>query len=264
MANKKIVGLENEFAQFRTETNERFAAMQYESKAMQEDNTKRFDEVMKALAALSPKIQPENEKKNTADVTQDQLMLLVFPITLTGAPTSTRNKGSNTFDGLAAIQAQLNNVGRKIKKVNERVYAAQVGCELCNGPHYTKDCPLNEEGKTLEEVYYTQFRVPFPQAGRYRAAALGFYQRKNLESSTGCLQSENQELIKALEIQIGQMSKVLQEMGYESLPSSTETNLRDHVKSITTTNEAETLKEDDKRPLIELNRATIPFPSRLK
>ncbi|GKC35708.1 pyruvate dehydrogenase (acetyl-transferring) kinase, mitochondrial [Tanacetum coccineum] len=56
---------------------------------------------------------------------------------------------------LKAIQAQLNNLGREIKKVNEKVYAAQVGCELCKGPHFTKDCPHKEEGKTLEEAYYT-------------------------------------------------------------------------------------------------------------
>ncbi|GKA23803.1 pyruvate dehydrogenase (acetyl-transferring) kinase, mitochondrial [Tanacetum coccineum] len=60
-----------------------------------------------------------------------------------------------------AIQAQLNNLGREIKKVNEKVYAAQVGCEQCKGPHYTKDCPLKEEGKTLEKAYYTQFGAPF-------------------------------------------------------------------------------------------------------
>ncbi|GKD94352.1 hypothetical protein Tco_1374189 [Tanacetum coccineum] len=56
---------------------------------------------------------------------------------------------------LVAIQAQLNNLRREIKKVNEKVYAAQVGCELCKGPHYTKDYPLKEDGKTLEEAYYT-------------------------------------------------------------------------------------------------------------
>nr|GEU51444.1 hypothetical protein [Tanacetum cinerariifolium] len=67
----------------------------------------------------------------------------------------TRSRSSDTSDGLAAIQAQLNNLGREIKKVNEKVYAAQVGYETCNGPHYTKDCPLNKEGKTLEEAYYT-------------------------------------------------------------------------------------------------------------
>ncbi|GJW70686.1 gag-pol polyprotein [Tanacetum coccineum] len=40
--------------------------------------------------------------------------------------------------------------------------------------------------------------------------------------------------IKALEIQIRQISKVLQERGFGSLPSSIETNPRDHVKSIST------------------------------
>ncbi|GKA90960.1 hypothetical protein Tco_0812830 [Tanacetum coccineum] len=77
--------------------------------------------------------------------------------------TSTRCRSTKTSDGLAAIQAQLNNLIREIKKVNEKVYAAQLGCELCKGSHYTKDCPLKEEGKTLEETYYNQFGVPFQQ-----------------------------------------------------------------------------------------------------
>ncbi|GKD08040.1 hypothetical protein Tco_1187725, partial [Tanacetum coccineum] len=47
------------------------------------------------------------------------------------------------------------------KKVNEKVYAAQVGCAQCKVPHYTKDCPLKEEGKTLKESYYTQFGAHF-------------------------------------------------------------------------------------------------------
>ncbi|GKE43889.1 hypothetical protein Tco_1471173, partial [Tanacetum coccineum] len=41
--------------------------------------------------------------------------------------------------------------------------------------------------------------------------------------------------IKTLEIQIRQMSKVLQERGFGSLPSSTKTNSKDQVKSISTT-----------------------------
>ncbi|GKC42467.1 hypothetical protein Tco_1060189, partial [Tanacetum coccineum] len=41
------------------------------------------------------------------------------------------------------------------------------------------DCPIKEEGKIFEEAYYTQFGVPFPQGGRYKAAASGFYQRDN-------------------------------------------------------------------------------------
>ncbi|GJT70453.1 hypothetical protein Tco_1029739 [Tanacetum coccineum] len=91
---------------------------------------------------------------------------------------TSRLRSTKTSDRLAAIQAQFNNLGREIKKVNENVYAAQVGCKQCKGPYYTKDCPLKEEGKTLEESYYTQFSRPF-QGGGYRAAAPGFYQRNN-------------------------------------------------------------------------------------
>ncbi|GJR69342.1 hypothetical protein Tco_0015407 [Tanacetum coccineum] len=94
---------------------------------------------------------------------------------------TSRGRSTETSDRLSSIQAQLNNLGREIKKVNEKVYAAQVGCEQCKGPHYTKDCPLKEEGKTLEEAYYTQFGGPF-QGGGYRATAPGFYQRNNPEN----------------------------------------------------------------------------------
>ncbi|GJZ15426.1 putative reverse transcriptase domain-containing protein [Tanacetum coccineum] len=185
--------------------------------------------------------------------------------------TSTRTRSTETFDGLAAIQAWLNNLGREIEKVNEKVYAAQVGCELFKGSHYTKDFPLKEEGKTLEETYYTQFGVPFQQGGQYRTVALGFYQKNNanpsyqerrqsMEESLSKFMTESAKRheessnlikeirastdaairnqgasIKTLEIQIGQISKGLQERGFESLPSSTEINPRDHFKSILTT-----------------------------
>ncbi|GJR65886.1 putative reverse transcriptase domain-containing protein [Tanacetum coccineum] len=95
---------------------------------------------------------------------------------------TSNGRSTETSNGLTAIQAQLNSLGREIEKVNEKVYAAQVGCEQCKGPHYTKDCPLKEEGKTLEEAYYTQFGGPF-QGGGYRATAPWYYQRNNANPS---------------------------------------------------------------------------------
>ncbi|GKC50059.1 hypothetical protein Tco_1072804 [Tanacetum coccineum] len=150
--------------------------------------------------------------------------------------TSLRIKCTETSDGVAAIQAQLNNLGREIKK---------------------------EEGKTLEEAYYTQFGAPYQPEGQYKAAGPGFYQlnnrnssyldwRTNLEESLTKFMVENSNiikeirastdaairnqgaLIKTLEIQIGQMSKVLQERGFGSMPSSMKKNPRDQVKSIST------------------------------
>ncbi|GJY57056.1 uncharacterized mitochondrial protein-like protein [Tanacetum coccineum] len=173
------------------------------------------------------------------EVTQDQIMLRAFPMSLTGAASRwLRNEPSgsitneetlktkflnkyclparnakkmeeiNSFqqepdeslfrildskgaiptktvaDAKVAIQemAEYSYLRREIKKVNKKVYAAQVGCDPCKGLHYTKDCPLKEEGKTLEEAYYTQFGAPYQPGGQYRAARLGFYQRNNRNS----------------------------------------------------------------------------------
>ncbi|GJT61272.1 gypsy/ty3 retroelement polyprotein [Tanacetum coccineum] len=71
----------------------------------------------------------------------------------------------------------------RAEKVNEKVYAAQVGCEHCKGPHYTNDCPHKEEGNFLEEAYYTQLGTSYQLGGQYRAAGPGFYQRNNGNSS---------------------------------------------------------------------------------
>ncbi|GJV15906.1 putative reverse transcriptase domain-containing protein [Tanacetum coccineum] len=61
---------------------------------------------------------------------------------------------------------------------------------------------------------------------------------KEIRASTDSTKCQGAS-IKTLEIQIGQMSKVLQERVFESLPSSTEANPRDQVKSISTTVEAD-------------------------
>nr|GEY45271.1 hypothetical protein [Tanacetum cinerariifolium] len=126
-----------------------------------------------------------------------------------------------------------------------------------------------EEGKTLEEAYYTHFSAPYQPREQYRAARTGFYQQNNgnysypdqrpsLEESLSKFMAEsakrhkeNSNIIKEIQAstdaairnqgasiktkQIIQMSKVLQERGFGSLPSSTETNLSDQVKSISTT-----------------------------
>nr|GFA55354.1 hypothetical protein [Tanacetum cinerariifolium] len=85
------------------------------------------------------------------NITQDQVMLRVFPMSLTRAVSRwLRNKPS--------------------------------GCEQCKGHNYTKDYPLKEEGKNLKEAYNTQFDGPF-QGGGYRTTTLGLYQRNNANPS---------------------------------------------------------------------------------
>nr|GEW91554.1 hypothetical protein [Tanacetum cinerariifolium] len=59
---------------------------------------------------------------------------------------------SNT-DGLAVIISKLDNLGRVKKELKENVYAIQVGCQICEGPHLDKECPFNEEVKKVEVKY---------------------------------------------------------------------------------------------------------------
>ncbi|GJY60195.1 putative reverse transcriptase domain-containing protein [Tanacetum coccineum] len=122
---------------------------------------------------------------------------------------TSRSRSTETSDGLAAIQAQLNNLGREIKK----------------------NVAIRNQGAS----------------------------------------------IKTLEIQIRQMSKVLQERGFGSLPSSTEANPIDQVKSISTAIEVDSypirrigsnqyaVSTGQNRALMyEIRQMTIPFLSRMK
>ncbi|GKD48976.1 hypothetical protein Tco_1277952 [Tanacetum coccineum] len=94
---------------------------------------------------------------------------------------------------------------------------------------------------------------------------------KEIRASTDVSIINQGASIKTLEIQIGQMSKVLQERGFGSLPSSTETNPRDHVKSILNTKaDLNRIRHIGSGPYVVLDSQysnifseTIPFPRRL-
>ncbi|GKD59214.1 hypothetical protein Tco_1296723 [Tanacetum coccineum] len=99
---------------------------------------------------------------------------------------------------------------------------------------------------------------------------------KDIRTSTDAAIRNLGASIKTLEIQIGQISKVLQERGFGGLPSSTETNPRDHVKSISTIVEADASSirrigshqyavstGQNNTLLYEAKQTTILFPSHL-
>ncbi|GJR99559.1 hypothetical protein Tco_0316068 [Tanacetum coccineum] len=65
---------------------------------------------------------------------------------------TSRTRSTETSDGLAAIQVQLNNLGREIKKVNEKVYAAQVGCNNVKVPITPKIFHSRKKEKPLKKL----------------------------------------------------------------------------------------------------------------
>ncbi|GJS46626.1 hypothetical protein Tco_0596747 [Tanacetum coccineum] len=94
--------------------------------------------------------------------------------------TTSRNiESSSSKAGLAALVNKLDNLGRDMKMLKESVHAIQVGCQICEGPHLDKDCPLNEEVKQVEEVRYREFGRTSPfngsNGGKFRVGPLGYY-----------------------------------------------------------------------------------------
>ncbi|GJZ39548.1 hypothetical protein Tco_0586111 [Tanacetum coccineum] len=168
--------------------------------------------------------------------------------------TSTRNKNSNTSDGLAAIQAQLNNIGREIKKVNERVYVAQVGRYRAAAlEFYQRDngnTSYQERRQTMEESL-NKFMAESAKRHDEHSSLI-----KEILASTNATIRFQRASIKALEIQIGQMSKSITTTEEANIPSILRIGPNQYAVS--------SLKDNDKMSLIELSRVSVPFPGRLK
>ncbi|GJT83462.1 hypothetical protein Tco_1057804 [Tanacetum coccineum] len=155
-------------------------------------------------------------------------------------------RSTKTSDGLAAIQAQLNNLRREIKKVNKKVYAAQVGWQYrAAAPgFYQRNNENPSYKKRRQSIEESLSKFMNESAKRHKENSNMIKRKKNSEENSNLIMEirastnvaiRNQgALIKTLEIQIGQMRKVLQERGFGSLPSSTKTNLRDPPPTPTT------------------------------
>nr|GEV71608.1 hypothetical protein [Tanacetum cinerariifolium] len=63
------------------------------------------------------------------------------------------------------------------QKVN--IFYNGLGSQTCGGPHLDKECPLNEEVKSIEEVKYGEFRrsSPFNNRAKYHVGPPGYYTR---------------------------------------------------------------------------------------
>ncbi|GJW90686.1 hypothetical protein Tco_0168239 [Tanacetum coccineum] len=77
--------------------------------------------------------------------------------------------------------------------------AALVGCQICEGPHLDKDCPLNEEDKQVEEVRYGEFgrTTPFNgnNEGKFRVGLPGYYIKTDNHTPNGERRKSLEELL---------------------------------------------------------------------
>ncbi|GKA42948.1 hypothetical protein Tco_0735608 [Tanacetum coccineum] len=223
-------------------------------------------------------------------VTQDQIMLRVFPMSLTGAASRwLKNKPSSSIITWETLKKKFLSkycppvrTAKKMEEINnfqqepdETLYQAWERFKelLLRCPqHYLRDMKeviLFFKGLDVHtrQILDSNGAIPTMKAADDKKAMIVHLKKKekhlkkhttlNLEYHSPkeedidqLLQDSTKEImeilrikkpsIKALEIQIGQISKVLQERGSGSQPSSTKTNPIDHVSSILTTVKADT------------------------
>ncbi|KAJ9546347.1 hypothetical protein OSB04_018890 [Centaurea solstitialis] len=155
-------------------------------------------------------------------------------------------------DELAAMKNQQVRFERKIEELIKSVHALQVGCEECNGPHLTKDCP-NKPMMTPEEVNYINrgdyqgrwnnnrnfiprppgFFAPTQQNQRpdgeprmtIEDRIIQFMDaQKKLNDEVGSYLRNHQSTIQNLELQVGRVSQMLNEKTQGELPTQTQVN----------------------------------------
>ncbi|GJZ09807.1 hypothetical protein Tco_0544090 [Tanacetum coccineum] len=158
-------------------------------------------------------------------------------------------KSSSSNDELAALVNKLDNLGRDMKKLKESVYAIQVGCQICKGPHLDKDCPLNEEVKQIEEVRYGEFRRTThfngSNGGKFRVEPPGYYTKIDNRPPYGEKRQSLEELLaehqdestrRSTEIEIEQLTKEIH--SDKTLNSSSE-----QIKTVTADQETSGLNK---------------------
>ncbi|KAJ9557349.1 hypothetical protein OSB04_011963 [Centaurea solstitialis] len=173
-------------------------------------------------------------------------------------------------DELAAMKNQQVKFERKIEELIKSVHALQVGCEECNGPHLTKDCP-NKPMMTPEEVNYINrgdyqgrwnnnrnfiprppdFFAPTQQNQRsdgeprvsIEDRIIQFMDaQKKLNDEVGSYLRNHQSTIQNLELQVGHVSQMLSERTQGELPTQTQVNPKKEDKG------KEKEKEKEKAP----------------
>ncbi|GJT17443.1 hypothetical protein Tco_0876149 [Tanacetum coccineum] len=111
-----------------------------------------------------------------------------------------RNIGSSSSnDGLVDLVNMLENLGRDMKKLKESVHTIQVGCQICEGPHLDKICPLNEEVKQVKEVRFREFRRTMPfngtNGGKFHVGPPGYYTKTDNRPPYGERRQSLKELL---------------------------------------------------------------------
>ncbi|GJR03921.1 reverse transcriptase domain-containing protein [Tanacetum coccineum] len=155
---------------------------------------------------------------------------------------------SSNSEGIAAIVNKLDSLGRDMKKLKENMHTIQVGCYACEGAHLDKECPLNEELKSVKKVKYGEIgrSLPFSNGAKYHVGPPRYYthidnrpsfgeKRPSLEEENAEINTRNQSAsLKNLENQIEQLTKEF----HAKIASEVNNSSVDRCKAVYTNKEA--------------------------
>ncbi|GKA31171.1 hypothetical protein Tco_0717476 [Tanacetum coccineum] len=136
---------------------------------------------------------------------------------------TSKTRSTETSDVLATIQAQLNNLEREIKKVDKKVYVAQVGCEARESERVARLAtpkiahskkkrnnanPSYQERRQSMEDILSKFMSESAKRHEENSNMI-----KEIRASTDAAIRNQRASIKTIEIQIGQMRKSEEKKG---------------------------------------------------
>ncbi|GJY55154.1 hypothetical protein Tco_0446818 [Tanacetum coccineum] len=181
--------------------------------------------------SLAYSIFPESLKTQSCS----EFFPLLIPDPQKYGTTSRSIRSSSSNDGLATLVNKLDNLGRDLKKLKESVYAIQVGCQICEGPHLDKDCPLNEEVKQVEKVRYGEFgrTTPFNgnNGGKFRVGPPGYYTKTDNRPLYGEKRQRLEELLAKHQEEFVRRSTEI-EVWIKKLQENAEINTRSQSASL--------------------------------
>ncbi|GJY01770.1 hypothetical protein Tco_0359922 [Tanacetum coccineum] len=122
-----------------------------------------------------------------------------------------------------------------MKKLKESVHAIQVGCQICEGPHLDKDCPLNEEVKQVEEVKYGEFGQTTPfngnNGGKFRVGPPRYYTKTDNRPPYGEKRQSLKELLAKHQEESARRSTKM-EVWFKKLQENAKINTRNQSASL--------------------------------
>nr|GEV40709.1 hypothetical protein [Tanacetum cinerariifolium] len=134
---------------------------------------------------------------------------------------ASKSRSTETFDELAAIQAQLNNLRRDIKKVNEKSMLLKSGVNNAKDPITPKISHSKKKGRPLRKLTTCNLVDLFKE---------GDIKQQLWDS----IKKQCESFVPRMKEIYGRHPEQIHE-GFGSLPSSTKANPRDQVNSISTT-----------------------------